>query len=133
MRRILPLSETRPKPDTSLFIVNVVLLLILFFLAAGQMLNAPTPDIDLSETAELPIEALPKPLLVVDDNGLTLDGQSLPTDDLATALAGATRLHLLIARDRPASDLVALLSRPEFAGIELQLVTLHLPEKAAAP
>lgn len=125
MRRILPEPEIRPKPDTSLFIVNIVLLLILFFLATGRLMNAPPSSVDLAETSELPVESLPKPLLVVGEEGLELDGVAIPTEGLAQALEGATRLHVLIARDRPASDLVTLLSRPEFADLELRLVTVR--------
>lgn len=125
MRRILPEPEIRPKPDTSLFIVNIVLLLILFFLATGRLMNAPPSSVDLAETSELPVESLPKPLLVVGEQGLELDGVPVPTEGLAQALEGATRLHVLIARDRPASDLVTLLSRPEFADLELRLVTVR--------
>jgi biopolymer transport protein ExbD len=125
MRRLLPEPEIRPKPDTSLFIVNIVLLLILFFLATGQLMNAPPSAVELAETSELPVESLPKPLLVVGEEGLELDGTPIPTEGLAQALEGATRLHVLIARDRPASDLVTLLSRPEFADLELRLVTVR--------
>lgn len=125
MRRLLPEPEIRPKPDTSLFIVNIVLLLILFFLATGQLMNAPPSSVELAETSELPVESLPKPLLVVGEEGLELDGAPIPTEGLAQALEGATRLHVLIARDRPASDLVTLLSRPEFADLELRLVTVR--------
>ena len=133
MRRLLPEPEIRPKPDTSLFIVNIVLLLILFFLATGRLLNTPNQSVDLAETSELPVENLLKPLLIVRDEGLELDGTPVPTEDLAQALEGATRLHVLIARDRPAADLVTLLSRPEFADLELRLVTIRTPGEGAAP
>ena len=133
MRRILPEPEIRPKPDTSLFIVNIVLLLILFFLATGQILNSPNQSVALSETSRLPVENLPKPLLVIRDDGLELDGVALAADGLARALEGATRLHVLVARDRPAQDLVALLSRPEFAAVELRLVTIRTPDAGASP
>lgn len=133
MRRILPQPHSRPKPDTSLFIVNIVLLLILFFMATGQMLNTPNASVELAETSELPVEALPKPLLVVGEDGLELDGVMIPTEGLAQALEGATRLHVLIARDRPASDLLTLLSRPEFADLELRLVTVRTAGEGAAP
>jgi biopolymer transport protein ExbD len=133
MRRILPEPEIRIKPDTSLFIVNIVLLLILFFLATGRFLNTPDQAVDLSKTNELPVESLPKPLLVVRDDGLELDGVAVPTEGLAQALEGATRLHVLIARDRPATELVALLSREEFADLELRLVTIRTPDEGQAP
>ena len=125
MRRILPAPPPRPQIDTSMFIVNIVLLLILFFLATGRLLNPPTQGVDLARTDDLPVEHLPKPLLVVRDTGLDLDGEPIAPEALAAALAGESRLHLLISRDAPAGDLVTLLSRPEFEGMELKLVTVR--------
>jgi hypothetical protein len=133
MRSILPAPVTRPKPDTSMFIVNIVLLLILFFLATGKILNTSNVGVDLAETERLPVESLPKPLLVVRDAGLELNGTPITAEALGTALSGETRLHVLIARDRPAADLLDLLSKPEFAGLELRLVTVRIPGSGPAP
>jgi hypothetical protein len=133
MRNILPDPVVRPKLDTSMFIVNIVLLLILFFLATGRLLNTPNSGVDLAETDKLPVESLPKPLLVVRDAGLELNGDPVTADALGAALAGETRLHVLIARDKPAMDLLDLLSRPELAGLELRLVTVRTPGPGPVP
>lgn len=126
LRSILPPDTNRLKVDNSFFIVNIVLLLILFFLATGQLLNSPSFGVDLSETEELPIETLPAPLLIVEeDGGLLLDGEPIQATALQTALEGQSKVHLLIARQAPATDLLALISRPELSQIEIRLVTIH--------
>lgn len=126
MRRLLPPPGPRATADVSLAIINIVLLLIFFFLATGQLLNARDTVVALAETAELPIEALPDPTLVVADDGtLTLDGNPVAPELLGTALAGEPVLHVLIARTAPATRLIEIVSRPELSGIEIRLVTVH--------
>ena len=132
----MPLRQAVPKhhrhksaPDVSLAIVNIVLLLIFFFLITGRMTNAPSFAVELSETVELPIEHLPKPILVLEPGDrLMLDGEDVAEADLADAVADLTVLHLLIDRNESANVLVAVLGKPEFAHLELRLVTIHRSE-----
>ena len=126
MRRILPSQERRIQLDVSLAIVNIVLLLIFFFLATGSLMNAPTYGVDLSETEELPIEILPKPILILDRAGqMSLDSLPIESDALAAAVDGAPLLHVLIDRVAPAQGLVDLLTRPELDATEVKLVTIR--------
>ncbi|MBM2578070.1 biopolymer transporter ExbD [Jannaschia sp. Os4] len=129
MSRLLPPRRTPPILDVSLAIVNIVLLLIFFFLATGRLLNPVGPDIDLSETTDLPLDILPSPILVVaPDGGWRLDGSPLAPELLEAAVAGfeePPRLHLLIDRGAPAGALLDVVGRPELEPVELRLVTLH--------
>jgi biopolymer transport protein ExbD len=110
-------------------VVNIVLLLIFFFLTTGRLIDPVRPDIRLSETSELPLDALPSPILVVAQDGAwQLDGRDLSPDLLAPALAALPQpvvLHVLINRDAPAGALVAVISRPELRDVSLRLVTLR--------
>ncbi|MEM8852031.1 MAG: hypothetical protein AAGE03_18585 [Pseudomonadota bacterium] len=125
-----PLHTRRPPIlDVSLAIVNIVLLLIFFFLATGRLLNPAAPGLELSETRDLPLDVLPSPILVIgQDDNWELDGAPLAPDLLAAAIqtldAPAT-LHILIDRGAPADALLALTARPELADVTLRLVTLH--------
>jgi len=118
--------------DVSLAIVNIVLLLILFFLATGQLLNPPTADIDLAETQDIPLEILPTPILVVtEDNRWTLN--STPVDPALLgvamdALPEATTLHVLISGTTPAQTLTAVLNHPALSETTLRLVTWRKAE-----
>lgn len=129
MTRPLP----RPRParplDVSLAIVNIVLLLIFFFLVTGRLLNPVNPELDLSQTSELPLDQLPSPILVVGADGdWQLDGQTIAPAFLPIALQDLPQpvaLHLLINRDAPADTLLSVLDRPDLAETEIRLVTLH--------
>lgn len=132
--RALPQPKKPIALDVSLAIVNIVLLLIFFFLATGQLLNPPTSDVDLAETSELPLDALPSPVLVVvEDGSWELDGAPVAPDLLAVALAPLPQpltLHILINRNAPAASLIDVMNRPELAEAELLLVTLRTARPA---
>lgn len=130
MRHPLPREEKKSELDVSLAIVNIVLLLIFFFLATGRLLNPEGPEVDLAETTELPLDQLPSPILVIEDDGnWQLDGQDVARDLLGVALDSLEQpvtLHLLISRSAPANSMINVLNLPELAEREVKLVTLHL-------
>ncbi|MEO1540494.1 MAG: biopolymer transporter ExbD [Pseudomonadota bacterium] len=136
MKELLAGSRRRTvELDVSLAIVNIVLLLIFFFLATGRLLNPVDARIDLADTSDLPLDQLPSPILVVSaDGSWALDGKELAVENLQLGLNGlplpedpkAERLiHLLIDKAAPASVLLAIVNRPEFDPFEVRLVTLH--------
>ncbi|MEO9575361.1 MAG: biopolymer transporter ExbD [Tateyamaria sp.] len=127
------MSKTRlppPRPtkaiDSSLAIVNIVLLLIFFFLATGSLIASDSVEIDLPETTQLPLDLLPKPLLAVDgDAAMTLDGVPLEPGALAEALIDFPTLHVLADRELGAGVLLDLLAAEELVAVSVKLVTLH--------
>ncbi len=128
----LPGRKRRIENDVGLAIVNIVFLLIFFFLTTGQMLSNAAQGIDIAETTDLPLDRLPKPILVVGPGGaLELDGRPVDADLLGVAVRGTsdappiTLLHVLIARDAPAGALLDVIARPELAPVALRLVTLR--------
>ena len=127
--RALPRPRKRVQLDISYAVVNIVLLMIFFFLATGRLVNPVRPDISLAETSELPLEALPAPILVVAQNGSwQLDGRDLSPELLGAALNALPQpvtLHVLINREAPADALVSVLGRPELRDVALRLVTLR--------
>ncbi len=129
MIRSLPRRHTPVGLDVSLAIVNIVLLLIFFFLATGQLLNPPTDGVEISETTELPLDQLPSPILIVRDNGnWELDGAPVAPDLLGVAVGGLERpltLHILIGRDAPASSLLDIVNSDPLSDAEIKLVTLR--------
>lgn len=123
---ILPPPAKPVKPDVSLFIVNIVLLLILFFLATGSLVNTPDQGVQLSETRDLPIDQLPSPVLIIEPTGqLTLDGDTVDPADLAQAVRGQQVLHVLIERSAPAAELLGLINQPGLRDLDIRLVTIH--------
>lgn len=130
--RVLPRPEKPIQLDVSLAIVNIVLLLIFFFLATGQLLNPPSTGVDLAETTDLALDQLPQPILVVDRSGAwELNGQALSPDLLSVALEALEppyTLHILIDGDAPAGSLLSVVNRPELETTTLKLVTLRVAE-----
>jgi len=133
MRR-LPRPSERIQLDFSLAIVNIVLLLILFFLATGRLLNPPSQDVDLAETSELPLDELPSPILIVTADGAwELDGVPVAPDLLGTAVGDLPQpvvLHVMINRQAPATELMQVLAQPALAETEMRLVTLRRMERS---
>lgn len=122
-----PRQNRHAQIDTSLSIVNIVLLLLFFFMLVGQTAD-PSPDMDLSRTADLPLEQLPQPILIIQENGdWQLDGAPVSPELLPAAVPGGpgSVLHLMIDRSAPAQLLVEALNDPVLAQYELRLVTLN--------
>ena len=115
----------RVQVDTSLAIVNIVLLLIFYFLLVGQDPKFET-GLKLATTTTLRPDSLPSPVLeVLGPEDWRLDGRPILPEALPGALASsAAPLHLLLDRNAPAGLLVGLMRRPELAGHELRLVTV---------
>ncbi|MCL1629192.1 hypothetical protein M3N55_10650 [Roseibaca sp. V10] len=127
-RLALPRHETR-KPDFSLAMVNIVLLLVLFFIVVGAPADPAERDLRLPEVRDLPIEALPRPLLrLTSGDGLVLDGQIVARAALVAAIRqgdGPQVVHLLVARDHDARSVLALSAELGGAGAQVKLVTVR--------
>ncbi len=122
-----PRRHERAYIDTSLSIVNIVLLLLFFFMIVGQTAR-PAPGVELSRTEDLPLEQLPSPILIVEGDGSwLLDGEPISPELLPAAIpaAGGQILHLMIDREAPAHLLVETLNDPVLAEYDLRLVTLN--------
>ncbi|WP_330647206.1 biopolymer transporter ExbD (plasmid) [Thioclava litoralis] len=133
---LLPPAPAREKPDMALAIVNVVLLLIMFFLATGALFNRAAPSsVSLSQTTDLAVTQLPKPLLEKrPDGGLYLDDAPVTPDALGNALAPVGDVYVLIDKTAPAFELTSLLALPGLSGHDIVLVTVHSqPEAGPQP
>lgn len=135
-RNTLPKTVRKIPLDFSLTTVNIVLLLIFFFLVSGSLIETEELSVDLAETSELPLDRLPRPLLLMDvGDKLRLNGNLITPDTLQATLTpllnpDLPRLHILADRDVPAGALVSLIQRADLQGIEIKLVTLrqHKPK-----
>ena len=123
---ILGLTPRRAtlRMDPALAIVNVVLLLIFFFLVSGQE-GRVFAELDLPDSRSLPAGQLPSPVLEVLPSGQwRLDGVMVQPALLAAALPpGDAPLHVVMDREAPSARLFELLSRPELSERPLRLVT----------
>ena len=125
----LPARVERQGLDSSLAIVNIVLLLIFFFLATGSIMNSRTVEVALPETTELPLDLLPKPLLTVSTAGdITLDGEPLERGTLSELLLDSPTLYVLADRALAAGALLDILAEENLVAVAVRLVTIHRNE-----
>ena len=133
MAVFLPPPRKRFQPDFSLATVNIVLLLLLYFIVAGDPAEQGERAITPPTTRDLALAGLPRPLLALPPDGeLTLDGTATTPTALYTRIAAGElpRVHLLAARDHPAQALLALAGTLASSGAEVQMVTLRPAERA---
>ncbi|MEL7166370.1 MAG: biopolymer transporter ExbD [Pseudomonadota bacterium] len=112
--------------------MNIVLLLIFFFLTTGSLSNSTVVTVTLPDTTELPLDLLPKPLLTVSPEGeMTLDGEPVPQGGLAAALIDDPMLHVLADREANAAALFDLIDAENLIAVQVRLVTVHRKDAEA--
>ena len=124
-----PIRKKRAELNFALPTINIALLLVLFFLVAGTIVEEEELGISPPEVMERPDTRLPRPLLAMTNEGwLLLDG--VPITDaglveaaLAAAEAAEGPLNILVPPDSAAGPLLGRLSRIGKAGIPVRLVT----------
>ncbi|GGG62382.1 hypothetical protein GCM10011415_05820 [Salipiger pallidus] len=102
-------NKSRSEPTIAL--INVVFLMLIFFLVAGQVAQPLDPELRLVSTADLDGTPPPSDALVVSPDG-SLSSNGAPvasTEDFLEGLGeDITAVRLVPDRDLPAEDLVAL-------------------------
>lgn len=128
----------RPRMEFALPTINVIFLLMLYFLSAGTLAEQAELSVPPPQTVQVPSERLPRPLLVVGaDSAMALDGTVVTDADVDAAslaaieAAGAAELNLLVPRDMAAAPFLMLLARLDAAGIPVRLVTVERPAEAS--
>ena len=119
--------------------INVIFLLMLYFLVAGTIVQKDELSVAPPITSEDALERLPRPLLVVTDaETFTLDGEAVARQDLVAAataaiagpLAATPQLNILAPAEMAATPFLDLLAMLGAGGIPVRLVTV---EAEAAP
>ena len=124
--------------DFAIPAINVVFLLLLFFLTAGSQSNHAEFAVEPPRTATLPLDRLPRPLLSVDrQGGLFLDGATLSEEELPERIQALRRstplsvLNILPEQTLPARQLLALIGRlrsdSRLEKLAVVVVTLRQP------
>jgi len=138
--KIISDPAPRRRQDFTLTMINIVFLLLLFFISTGSLSNREETEATVPETHTLPMERLPRPLLLLEADGrLLLDGQPVARDDLVAAAKRATAqsgragqpLSILAQRDMPAAAFLNIAETLRANQVPLQIVTLHTTPVAA--
>lgn len=81
-------AKPRERMEFALPTINVIFLLMLYFLIAGTIVQNDELSVTPPVTTEAPTDRLPRPLLVVNEaGGLLLDGMPLTREELMAAAA----------------------------------------------
>ncbi|PLS21301.1 ExbD/TolR family protein [Neptunicoccus cionae] len=118
MRR---LEKAKPQREPTIALINIVFLMLVFFMVAGTLSQPLDPALKLVRTDELEGKAPPNALVVYPDGRLTYEGsdqtdvsafvESLSEEDRAT-------VRLLPDRELPARTLVTLTRDLRAAGVK---------------
>lgn len=131
--RFLPKpGRERPRMEFALPTINVVFLLMLYFLVAGTLAERDELSVVPPQTTPYPSERLPRPLLLVTDDGrLLLDGRTIAEDEVAASgrealdATGVSELNLLVPSTMSAAPFLGILSELDSAGVPVRLVTVE--------
>lgn len=121
IRRARKSSEREP----TIALINIVFLMLIFFLVAGTLAKPLDPSLKLVRTGDLEGTPPPDALVILPDGGLRFRGE--PVADVAEYLAGLDGAEAKLARlvpDRalPAEKLVAIGRAAREAGAERVVV-----------
>ncbi|MCR8546707.1 biopolymer transporter ExbD [Salipiger sp. P9] len=116
----------RPQSEPTIALINIVFLMLIFFLVAGTLAQPLDPALRLVSTRDLDGSPPPPDALVVHPDGaLSHKGQVVDTPEtFLAALAPEARatVRLVPDRDLPAADLVAVARALRAGGAERVLI-----------
>lgn len=123
MRRALA-QTARPRGEQTIALINIVFLMLIFFLIAGSLAPRPEGDVALVSLSEITTEPPSDALVVLADGSLRHTGETLTREDALARFGDTARVRLLPDRAAPAEELVALAQALRAAGVaELVIVT----------
>lgn len=119
-------APARRPAEPTITLINVVFLMLIFFLVAGQVAAPVDREIRLIDASALAARA-PDDALAIRNDGTTLwRGEQITPEAFAAAriAEGDQALRLVPARDLPAQDLLRIATALRMAGAaEVRLVT----------
>lgn len=135
MIRISP-KRTSRKPENTIALINVVFLMLIFFLVAGTLAPSPDRNVDFITLAAKDPAAPPDMLYIRADGTLTWRGNQLPLTEhvqrwqnLQSAETDPVPLRIAADRSLPALDLLDTIDELRKAGVDqLTLIAERLPQ-----
>ncbi|MBR3370382.1 MAG: biopolymer transporter ExbD [Rhodobacteraceae bacterium] len=121
-RAISLVPRARPEPNIAL--INIVFLMLVFFLIAGSLAPRPDPEVTLVSLSDIATAPPSDALVLLADGTLRLDGQAVSLPDAVAQLADDAQVRLLPDRAAPAAQLVQTAQALRMGGVgKLVLVT----------
>jgi biopolymer transport protein ExbD len=131
----------RERLEFALPTINVIFLLMLYFLIAGTIVQKNELTFAPPETARVATARLPRPLLVVNDaTDMTLDGVKVDATTLVAASEAALadpkapsqQINILAPAEMQAAPFLEVLAALGAAQVPVRVITVPVP-KAAPP
>jgi biopolymer transport protein ExbD len=125
--------KRRERLEFALPTINVIFLLMLYFLLAGTLVQRNEMGVVPPETSQFPKDRLPRPLLLISEaGGYSIDGLVVDAGDLVGAAKSAlanpkalsTQLNILAPADMGAAQFLDVLSQFDAASVPVRVVTL---------
>jgi len=116
-----PLAKRKPQREPTIALINVVFLMLVFFMVAGTLAQPVDKGLTLVKTADLEGRTPPNALVIHADGTLSHQGAPIANAaDFVTTLPQEARATLRVIPDRalPAQTLVALSAELRLAGAE---------------
>ena len=112
-------ATNRRASEPTIALINIVFLMLIFFMVAGTLAPPLDPDLKLVDTKTLEGRDPPNALVMTADGALRFRGQTVdgPEPYLAT-LNDRSQARVVPDRAAPAADLIALAQRLKAAGAE---------------
>jgi biopolymer transport protein ExbD len=130
-------ARRRERMEFALPTINVIFLLMLYFLIAGTLVQRDEMSVLPPETAEVATDRLPRPLLLISNDGaFILDGKAIPEAELVAAAATAVadpritshQLNILAPAEMAAGPFLDILSEFGAAEVPVRIVTVEQDE-----
>jgi biopolymer transport protein ExbD len=121
-----PVPNPRRRADPTITLINVVFLMLMFFLVAGTIATPPPADLRLVQLAQADPVVPPDVLIMTADGAVIWQGTPAdPAAYLAALPAGAAGIaRIMPDRDAPAAALITLARALRAAGAaEVRVVT----------
>ena len=131
---LLTARKAAPTADFSLAIINVVFLLLFFFILTGSVVQRSEMEVRAPFTKNLPLERLPRPLIVISQNNeLFLDGLLISEQNLNLKISrspdGAEpkfkTLNILADGKLSAKSFLKIVDRLRKSGLPVRIVTVR--------
>jgi biopolymer transport protein ExbD len=131
----------RERLEFALPTINIIVLLMLYFLVAGTLVQKNELGVAPPETAKVASDRLPRPLLSISEEGaMMLDGTPVARADLVAAAQNAVgdnaqehQLNILAPADMSATPFLDILSGLAAANVPVRIVTVPKDKSGDAP
>ncbi len=118
----MTLARRKSKPEPTIALINIVFLMLIFFLIAGTLAPPLKDDLQLVETRDLDPTQPPKGLVIHADGRMQSDGADVVQVRQFLAAYGDGPVHIIPDRALPARTLLQISADLRDAGADTILI-----------